>query len=70
MKCPVCNNHDHIEIDLHADGFAEGLVECSTCGAVWSVNHGLAEIVSDPQENTFLQVASEKVEGDDYCWAG
>ncbi len=70
MKCPICNNHDHIKIDLHAEGFIEGLVECSSCGVVWSINHGLAEIVTDPQENTFLQAMSETVEGDDYCWAG
>ncbi len=70
MKCPVCNNHEHSEIDLHTEGFAEGIIECGTCGAVWAVNHGLAEVVRDPQENTFLQAISETVEGDDYCWAG
>lgn len=69
MKCPVCNNHDHSKLDLLASGFTERLLECRTCGTVWSVNHGLAEIVKDPNETSFLSAISETVEGDDYCWA-
>jgi len=69
MKCPVCNNHDHQQINLHSDQFNEGILECKACNATWSVNHGLAEIVSDPCEQSFLSAISEAVEGDDYCWA-
>jgi uncharacterized Zn finger protein len=68
MKCPVCSNHDHRHIHLHAAGFHEGIIECQTCGAVWAISHGLAEVVRDPQAQSFLSAISEAVEGDDYCW--
>jgi len=68
MKCPVCHNHDQQQTKLHSEGFNEGLFECKTCGAVWAVNHGLAEMVMDPQAQSFLSALSETVEGDDYCW--
>lgn len=35
MKCPSCNNQHHVEVDTHADGFAENLQECGNCGALW-----------------------------------
>ncbi len=69
MKCPVCNNHEHEEINLHAGQFDEGILECSVCGTSWSVNHGLSEVISDPNEASFLSATSEAVEGDDYCWS-
>ena len=68
MKCPVCNNHEHQQINLHSEGFREGIIECKTCGAIWAINHGLAEVVKDPQAKSFLSAISETVEGDDYCW--
>jgi len=55
MKCPVCKTYQQNELDLHADGFSEDIVECSICGTVWSVNHGLVEIVNDSQRNSFLE---------------
>lgn len=69
MKCPVCKNHEHVSIDLHADGFAEGIMECNSCGSIWSVNHGVTKIVKDTQENSFLKVVTECVEMDDYDFA-
>lgn len=33
---------------------------------MWSVSHGLTEVIKDPQENSFLAAQSECVEGDDY----
>ena len=36
MNCPNCRKSHHIEIDLHADGFAENLQECGDCGAIWT----------------------------------
>ncbi|PLX83190.1 MAG: hypothetical protein C0617_11665 [Desulfuromonas sp.] len=69
MKCPVCKNTDqHIEIDVHANGFDEEIIECDICGTTWSVNHGVSEVVKDSQEKSFLEATSECVEGDDYCW--
>jgi hypothetical protein len=67
MKCPVCKTHEqHIGIGLTADGFAEDIITCRICGAVWSVNHGITEIINDPQEKSFLEAITECVEGDDY----
>lgn len=35
MKCPICSNTSGIEIDIHSDGYADNLLECSICGALW-----------------------------------
>ncbi|CAG0988707.1 hypothetical protein [Geobacter sp.] len=35
MKCPICNDHTKIEIDMHSDGYADNLLECTTCGTIW-----------------------------------
>jgi uncharacterized Zn finger protein len=66
MKCPVCSNHDSIDIGLHVEGFSEEIIKCNACGTIWSINHGLTEIVKDTQEQSFLEAQSECVEGDDY----
>jgi len=66
MKCPVCKNSLQVDHTLHSNGFKEGITECSICGAVWSVNHGVTEIVNDPQVESFLEAQTECVEGDDY----
>lgn len=66
MKCPVCKHHEHVDINLHSDGFYEGIIKCPICSAMWSVNHGLLEIINDSQEQSFLGAQSECVEGDDY----
>jgi len=68
MFCPVCKSLKHSAIDLHSEGFAENIIECRTCGTVWSVNHGVKEIVRDSQAHSFLEATSECVEGDDYSW--
>ena len=69
MKCPVCINNEHHLINLHSDQFSEGVYECSVCGTSWSVNHGLSEVIEDPNASSFLSATTEAVEGDDYCWA-
>jgi len=69
MKCPVCKNHNSVELDLHSEQFAEDIVECSICGTMWSVNHGASEIFKDAQERSFLEATAECVEGHDYSWA-
>lgn len=70
MRCPSCKSHDHSGIDLHADGFSEGIHKCRICGTIWSLNHGVTEIVQDPQKESFLQAQTECVEGDDYNLPG
>jgi len=69
MQCPVCKSHEHSDIHLHAGQFNEDLIKCPSCDSIWSVNHGLTEIVRDTQENSFLSAISECVECDDYCMA-
>jgi transcription elongation factor Elf1 len=66
MKCPICKSQQQVGTMLRSDGFKEGITECSICGAVWSVNHGVTEMVKDPQLCSFLEVQSECVDGDDY----
>jgi glycyl-tRNA synthetase (class II) len=68
MKCPVCSSFDSIDIGLHVEGFSEEIIHCKACGTVWSINHGLTEIVKDGQENSFLEAQSECVESDDYSF--
>lgn len=68
MKCPVCQSYEGSELHLHSEGFNEGIHECKTCNTVWSVNHNLAEVINDPQAQSFLSALSETVEADDYCW--
>jgi len=36
MKCPICNNKKGIEIDMHSDGYAGDVLECASCGTLWS----------------------------------
>ncbi len=35
MKCPSCDSRIGVEVDMHADGYAPYLMECSECGSVW-----------------------------------
>lgn len=35
MECPVCKRKKHLALDTHADGYAENLIECGDCGALW-----------------------------------
>ncbi|AAR33550.1 MAG: hypothetical protein ACD_75C01530G0002 [uncultured bacterium] len=70
MKCPVCKAHgQQVAIDLHSEGFSEDIVTCDICGTVWAVNHGAMEIITDPQENSFLEAVTECVEAHDYSFA-
>ncbi len=35
MKCPICSDHRKIEINIHSEGYADNMLECSKCGAIW-----------------------------------
>jgi uncharacterized Zn finger protein len=35
MKCPTCSSKNGVEVDMHADGYANYLMECSACGSLW-----------------------------------
>jgi len=44
-ECPICHCTDHVEVDIHADGFASNLEECGVCGALWSQEGRQARLV-------------------------
>lgn len=70
MKCPVCKTfEEYAEIDLQSDGFAEEINSCTICDTVWSVNHGVTNIVKDPQRRSFLSALSECIGADEYSFA-
>lgn len=48
MECPVCKQCDHNELDLHSDGYAKDIIECSECGTIWVDDNGLANIIKQP----------------------
>ncbi len=66
MQCPTCNSQEHSDIHLQAESFQEDLDKCPSCGTVWSINHGKAEVVIDSQAQSFLSAVTECVESDDY----
>jgi len=40
MNCPHCNSKNGVEIDMHSDGYAKDLLECTTCDTVWLEKSG------------------------------
>lgn len=66
MKCPACQSHEFSSMNLATEGFYEEIAECGCCGTIWSINHGLVEIVKDSNPRSILAATSECVEGDDY----
>lgn len=38
INCPVCNDHTKIGIVMHSDGYADNLLECTTCETIWIAN--------------------------------
>ena len=49
MKCPFCKNREHVEIDLHADGFSQDIRECGACGGMWTFSGTEMKIVKSKQ---------------------
>lgn len=66
MYCPTCKTLEHSDVHFKSDAFEENFNKCSSCGTVWSINHGTVEIVTDTQEKSFLSARTECVECDDY----
>lgn len=50
MKCPTCGNKARVEINMHAEGFAQNLQECGGCGALW-VNKGDGAILIEKADS-------------------
>ena len=53
MNCPYCNHQNHLEIDLHADGFSTDLLECTECGAILEVNGQMLGTIRKPTKPFF-----------------
>jgi len=66
MTCPVCKQTNTKVQNLRGEGFTETIVECTTCGSTWSVNHGMTGVIKDTQDSSFLQCGIENVEAYDY----
>jgi uncharacterized Zn finger protein len=66
MYCPSCRTLEHSDVHFKTDAFQEDFSKCSSCGTVWSTNHGTIEIVTDTLEKSFLSARTECVECDDY----
>lgn len=45
MKCPLCQNREQIEINLHADGFSQDARECGRCGGIWTFSGEALKII-------------------------
>ena len=57
MNCPYCQHQDHLEIDLHADGFSADLIECSECGTLLVIKGGKLETLHGPAKSSRVMVA-------------
>jgi len=53
MYCPYCNHQNHLEINLHADGYSTALLECASCGALLRTNPNNMETVYGPDRKFF-----------------
>jgi transcriptional regulator NrdR family protein len=51
MKCPNCKHREHVEIDLHADGYAQDARECGDCGCVWTFKNTNLIIIRQGNKN-------------------
>lgn len=65
MMCPSCRSIEAPNVKLVPTGLTEEIMECRGCGAVWSVSHGMVELLRDPQANSFLARQSDAVEASD-----
>lgn len=57
MHCPYCLHQDHLELDLHADGYGGVLVECAECGALLASKGKAMETVHGPMKSFEVMVA-------------
>ncbi len=55
MYCPYCKHQDHLEINLHADGFSADLLECSDCGALLTIRGNALETVFGPDRDFYAR---------------
>ncbi len=54
MKCLYCHHKDHLELDMHSDGYSSNLLECSECGALLKLDKYSLETIHGPTSPPFL----------------
>ena len=57
MLCPYCHHKNHLELDMHSDGYSPDLLECTECGALLNVKGTLLGTVHGPTEELYQDVA-------------
>ena len=57
MECPVCKHQNHNELDLHSDGYAKDIIECSDCGTIWLDEQGMANVIKQPGDQQSYSIA-------------
>jgi len=50
MKCPLCKSTGHVEIDLHADGYCQAVLECGDCGGIWTYSAKELKLINRKRE--------------------
>ncbi len=61
MKCPMCHDRTHVEIDLHGEGFSGGIIkECGSCGAVWSKTSNNISLIFSPKSESIEELVCEQ----------
>jgi len=53
MICPYCDHQNHLEIDMHSDGYSTSLLECTNCGALLKTNRNTMETINGPDRMFF-----------------
>lgn len=58
MKCPICKSRQHVEIDLHADGFSQDVRECGDCGGAWTFSGDKLKIIKNETDKVEQRFAN------------
>ena len=58
MICPYCHNRNHLEIDMHSDGYSMDIIECTECGALLSLKDTKLDTIHGPTINFRIEPAS------------
>jgi hypothetical protein len=49
MLCPYCHHTNHLEIDMHSEGFSSSaMIECADCGALLTLEKNTLDTIHGP----------------------
>lgn len=49
MLCPYCQHTNHLEIDMHSEGFSSSvMIECADCGALLTLKKSSLDTIHGP----------------------